>query len=302
MAIMQNVSKNIIIALFICLSLTTLAGCGSLLLSLMEATSQEASPETPDPLILDATPAPAPEATPDPHPPASPAQIRDPSPAPTPDTAFEHSKQWKQAVFDRTRSFHAEMLQRLPDKREYFGDIWEYPEYDYELALHDLGFAAPYVTITDMSYDFVLTEETLYGIENGRLNEIVTSQWMEIYKHLSSGISDKMSATWTGGGTWSETFFYQYENGEWVKLGYTFTTDGGWYFHDEATGEQGEGEEAERLLDERLEGYQYIPLEDWFRQTFTYVGENGNIIPWEDMAPAVSAYLDAYDGIAVGLE
>ena len=284
-----------------------------MLTSLMEATldetAQEASAPTPsvgETTPQGAIPSPIPDVSPAPEPtsspPASPVQIHDPSPAPTPDAALEHSKQWKQAVFDRTRSFHAEMLQRLPEKREYFGDLWEYPEYDYELALYDMGFAAPYVTITDMSHDFVLTQETLYSIENGRLNEIVTSQWMEIYKHLSSGVSDKMSATWTGGGTWSETFFYQYENGEWVKLSYTFTTGGGWYFHDEATGEQGEGEEAERLLDERLEGYQYIPLEDWFRQTFSYVDESGETIPWEDLAPAVSAYLDAYDGIEVGLE
>ncbi|MCL2051090.1 MAG: hypothetical protein FWG91_05110 [Lachnospiraceae bacterium] len=283
----KNKKKYIIFLFATCLLLMA-AGCASMMENLTETPSEgivqtaaepEQDPATP--LSLDPTP--------------------DLAPALSSDLAFDNSLKWKEAVFERTRDFHAEMLELLPGKREYFGDIWEYADYDYELSLYDMGFEAPYVSITDMSHDFVLTQETLYSIEDGGLKEIITSQWFEIYRHLDSGVRDKLSATWASGFTWSETQFFQYVDGEWEKLSYIFTTGSSYRFYDEATGEEEEWEEAERLLDERLDGYQYIPLEDWFRHTFTYVRDNGEIVPWDELAPAVSAYLDAYDGIEVGI-
>jgi len=210
----------------------------------------------------------------------------------------EFSERWKRAAYDRVRKLHYDLLLALPEKQERLGDFGrEILTHGYSVTLYDAGFDAPYFIISDMTYEFMTELSTLHRFNGSEFQRILTTQWIEPLYNTRTGDRDLISATSHGGGTASHSDFYRLIFGEWKKESYWYATGGGQFFGDDATGEFVEGDEATRLLSERLSDHRYY--EKLHNIQLQYIDNNSRTISWEQVAEEFSAFLDSYDGIDI---
>ena len=270
-------------------------------------TPSSSEPDTsaePDPVI---TPEPSEEPDPGltPRPSAEPEPDEEPEPDPQAEAEARRrafSEEWKRAVYNRAREFHEELVQSVPEKHEFFGEWYDNIEYVYSVFLYDAMHDAPNLVLSDSMFQFMMSLTTLYSVNGGMLEEIVTAQWITPLVNIMNGRRDMVEATWTGGGTWSESRYYRYVGGAWRQESFFYETGGGQFFTDEATGEfSDDWDESERLLGERLKNHRYLPFEDLHFIEFDYATTDGMPVPWTQIAPKLSAFLDEYDGIYINV-
>ena len=203
----------------------------------------------------------------------------------------EVPERWKLLVYDMARELHESLIRATPERQEEYGDLWiDISSHGYRVCLYDAGFDVPNLIVTDATYALWTELSTLYSYNGGVFQEIITAQWIEPAYNIHTGERDMFSATSHSGGTASHTEFYRFVGGRWQKESFWYATGGGQFFGDDATGEYGEFDEAQRLIEDRLKDYMDYDLQHTIN--LRAIDDNGNPILWERVSAEFRTFLD----------